>query len=310
MKNFCKTLSLIVIILCLQVIKYFVSYPLFYLCLILQIGLFIICLVSLFKNIAHKKITIAVFILAIICVFIPTFISFYETPTVSKYVIHAGGGDEYTYLNCKEPFMHFVSSGYEYVEVDFLYTKDNYIVASHEFEHLNGYNLHNRPTLAEFENYKLEEKFSGITFDWLLNELSNFPNVKIIFDTKENDLINIIDDMVKIAKEKNFDIFSRFIIQIYSVENYYSLKEKYDFETYWFTNYKAHYPLYKIKEYFEDKDDVETIVLSFFNWLNFNQINFHMNKKIAVHTIDNENIIHYLANHGVEYIYINYDKKI
>lgn len=225
-----------------------------------------------------------------------------------NYVIHAGGGlDGFQYLNCQEGFLKYVEEGQIYIEIDFAYTIDNQIVCSHTFsEHMPEFSMENRPTYEEFKNYMLEGKYHGMTYTWLLEQLKIYQNVKIIFDTKETDTFDLISQMVDIAKEQNFDIYSRFIIQVYSTENYEEIKEVFDFERYWFTNYKANYSFSFIKSYFEGKEDVETIVIFQSKWYDLDKSGVNLNKKIAVHTVNDPAEINFFAKNGVDFIFADY----
>ena len=218
-----------------------------------------------------------------------------------------GGISNIQYLNSKEGFLQYANDGCTIMEIDFLYTSDGEIVGSHLFEHLDGFSFNNRPTLEEFENTKLEGKFLGITFDWLIEQLENFPEIRIIFDSKENDTLSLLEDMVEKANEKDFDLLSRMIIQVYSIENYNEIKNNpaLNFTNFWFTNYKSNYTNFQIQKYFGDKEDVETIVLSCLDWWFYHQTAFHFDKKIAVHTVNGSSAVNFLADRGANYIFVD-----
>ncbi len=222
------------------------------------------------------------------------------------YVIHAGGGsDGISYLNCKEYFEYYVANGYEYIELDFMFSSDQEIICTHSFEYLEGYDENNRPTLQEFEEYLLLGQYHGITFDWLIEKLNEYPNVKIVFDTKESDEVQLIEKLVEQALEYDFDIFSRFIIQVYSYEEYLNIKqnENLKFKEFWYSNYKSVLTLTEILEYFEDKEDVTTLVLSTSNWEAMSPYLYKTSKKIAVFTVNDEKTKYYYKYNGVNYIY-------
>ena len=71
-------------------------------------------------------------------------------------------------------------------------TKDNEIICSHQLEYVTGFSLNNRPTLLEFENTMLLNKYHGITFNWLIENLRDNPDLKIIVDSKEANYVNLI----------------------------------------------------------------------------------------------------------------------
>ncbi len=270
MKKFYIILSLLIIFVALEIIKYFVNFVAFYTLFAFQMAIVITCIVLLCLKPKHKVILSTGFILSLIFLFSPVIVGLARIeslPITFNYVIHAGGGMDGTpYLNSQEGFLQNVQNGQKYIEVDFLYTSDDKIVASHLFEHNDGYSIKNRPTYDEFNSYKLEGKYTGMTFEWLLEQLEIFKDVKIVFDTKESDSLAILKDMLQIANDKDFDIYSRFIIQVYSLENYHDMKSNFDFKRYWYTNYKTEYSPIEIKKKFADYDDIDTIVLWTSDW--------------------------------------------
>ena len=125
----------------------------------------------------------------------------------------------------------------------------------------------------------------------------------VVFDTKENSPSDILQEMVDIAKERHFDFESRFIIQVYSKEDYQLMKDNFDFQRYWYTNYKSKYSPMEIKKYFGNCDDIDTIVLFVTDWWVVNQTGIDLGKDIAVHTANKTSQVKFLATHGVDYIF-------
>lgn len=239
-----------------------------------------------------------------IVLIVPTSILIFKKDVKTpQYVIHAGGAMENNkYLNSIEGLEYYIENDQTLIELDFLFTKDNEIICSHFFEYYDGFSIDNRPTLEEVKSTKLLDKYSSITFDNLIEVLKANPEVKIIFDTKEEDSLALINQMIEEASVASFDIKSRFIIQVYSLEDYETLNAL-DFDEYWFTNYKAYYSPNKINQYFGDKENVTTIVLYHLFWTTFRAINFETDKKVAVHTINDEYFIDFMAERGVDYVY-------
>lgn len=309
MKKFYITLALIILFVVMEIIKYFVNFVAFYFLFAFQMAIAIACIVLLCLKPKHKIILSTSFVFSLIFLITPILIGLARIeplPVTFNYVIHAGGGMDGTpYLNSQEGFLQNVQNGQKYIEVDFLYTSDDKIVASHLFEHNDGFNLKNRPTYDEFTSYKLEGKYTGMTFEWLLDQLEIFDDINIIFDTKESDSLSLLQDMVQIASARNFDIYSRFIVQVYSLENYHDMKEHFDFDRYWYTNYKTEYSPMEIKKNFADYDDIDTIVLWTSDWWVVNQTGIDLGKDIAVHTVHSQSAVNFLATHGVDYIYVD-----
>lgn len=224
-------------------------------------------------------------------------------PKQVEYVIHAGGSIENVrYLNCKEGFEQSINYGNTLIELDFMFTSDKEIICSHLLEYYPNYSMKNRPTLAQAEETLLAGKFSALTFRHVVEELKMNTDVKIIFDTKENVYIELLNKMLQISDEMDFDLRSRMIIQVYSYENYLEMNEL-NFGEYWFTNYKANYLPEKINSYFNDCENVSTIVLSELFWKIYRGVDFNPDKKIAVHTVNDNNYIKFLQNRGVDYIF-------
>lgn len=296
----------------LEIAKYFVNYVLFYIFLALQIVSFVTIIILLCKGTKakHKGILSVLFACSLIYIVTPTIIGFVATTNQDyDYVVHAGGGiDDKIYLNSEEGFLTYAEQGCALMEIDFLYTSDGEIVASHYFEYFDGYDLKNRPTIEVFKNTKLDGKYTGMTFEWLVQQLKNYENIRIIFDSKENDTFKLLEDMVTIANENGLDLSSRMIIQVYSIENYNEIKNNpnFNFETFWFTNYKANYSNIQIEDYFNDKKDVETIVMSCQCWWVYHQTGYEFDKKIAVHTVNGDFAINFLADRGVDLIYVDF----
>ena len=171
-------------------------------------------------------------------------------------------------------------------------------------EYLSGFSLSKRPSLSKFENTLLLNKYHGITFNWLIQTLKEYPNLKIIVDSKEQNYKNLILKMLEKSKEKNFDLTKNFILQLYSKNNYESLCDVWKGE-FWFTNYKANYLPNYINSYFSDKPRVTTIVLNLSTWILFKSYNWSTSKQVAVHTINDETNFNFIKNRNVNYIFMD-----
>lgn len=220
-------------------------------------------------------------------------------------VIHAGGGG---YLNCEEVTLANIEAGYRYIELDFLYTSDGELVCSHRFE-FGGYSLENRPTYEEFIHIPLNGGYTGLTLQGLVSLLKAHGDFKVIFDTKESDAVSVLRTVQSACIRENVDFYERFIVQLYSREDYLALKGE-GFCEFWFTNYKACYSSEKIEKYFGDDDRVTTIVLSARDWAQKRPFNLPSGKKIAVFTVNDVNYICFLGARGVDFIYTDYGAQI
>lgn len=189
--------------------------------------------------------------------------------------------------------------------MDFSYTSDDEIFCVHAFEHHGDYSVYNRPTLEEVKNMKLYGKYTPIVLDWLFEKLVEFPNVKIIYDAKSN-RDEILRKIISEAEEFDIDIKDRFIVQVYSIENYEFARE-FDFREYWYTNYISYYTPEQLK-YFEDKPDVTTMVIGYYEqlYIEFVNNNYKTSKKVAIYTVNNKETWNYFGTLGVDYIYIDF----
>lgn len=224
----------------------------------------------------------------------------------TEFVIHAGGSLENKfYLNCVEGVQQYIEQNCKLIELDFIFTSDNEIICSHIFECYQDYSLKNRPSLEQALNTPIFGKYSTLTFSKLIQILKENPDVKIVFDTKEENYIDLVSRMFEESENANFNLKRQMIIQVYSYENYLEMLE-FNFDEYWFTNYKAKYTPNQIKKYFSSCEKVTTIVLYEYYWKVFRSVIFSTNKKIAVHTVNDKALINFMQNRGVDYIYCDY----
>ena len=181
-------------------------------------------------------------------------------------------------------------------------------MGSHFWEY-TPFNMQNRPTYEEFCNTILAGKYHGLTLEHVFEKLNEFPYATIIYDTKEEDSFGLLKAMVTKASELDFDIFDRFIIQVYSEKNYQEIKNDEilkNFKHFWYTNYKSNYSPHQILNIFEDKADVEAYVFSYKNWWVAAQVGFSTKKNIAVYVLKDKDTANFLSKRGVDRIYIDY----
>ncbi len=229
----------------------------------------------------------------------------------SGFVIHATGAlDGNAYLNCAEALDACMENECFLIEIDFMFTADNEVVCTHEFENIDGFSLSNRPTLAEFKSTRVvagDKTYTPLTFEYLLEVMAKYKQLKVVFDSKEGnfqgwDTSALIEKMIDQAGKAGINLRKRMIVQVYSIENYEDL-QKFEFNDYWYTNYKKNYSAEKIKECFEDKANLTVYVMWASLWDEFYKAGFTTQKKIAVHTVNNKDYMNRLFESGVSYIY-------
>lgn len=301
---------MVVAVICLELLKYLVSVQMIIIASCFEVVMAAFAVFSLFSKEKRVKIVSAVLLAFALINLVPNIVIGFNQNNFSaqpQYVIHAGGkvkGDK-SYLNCEEPLIKFLAQGQNLVELDFMFTSDNRIVCTHRFEH-TPYGYKNRPTADEFLSCNIDG-YTAMSFERLLEVMENYPQAKIVFDTKESKSSNIIAAMCAQAQNRNFDIFSRFIIQVYSLNDYNEVKASFpQFKEFWFTNYKSNYPFKKMIKMFEDKKDVTTLVICKEGWCSYALCMLKTDKKIAVHTENSAACKKFYFRGGVNYVYTDY----
>ena len=154
-------------------------------------------------------------------------------------IYHAGGGlSGYNYTNSKEALEETLAEGRRYVEMDFLYTADEQLACAHYWSSLYDDDV-TVPTLEEFKEHKIFGKFTTLTAEDLIGYMAEYEDLYIIIDTKEENYVAVIEDLVKLSA---FDtsITERFVIQLYEEQVKGKLQQIYPFEddNFLFTTYK------------------------------------------------------------------------
>lgn len=144
-----------------------------------------------------------------------------------------------------------------------------------------------------------------MTADMLMGLMAEETEFKVVFDTKEDDIFAVIEELAKLAGNYGVDIYNRFIIQFYDKEDYDGLADM-PFEELWFTNYKAKYDTYTIQKCFGADERVTTIVMNQTDWLKKASFGMVSGKQIAVHTINDLSLAQFYAERGVDFIYCDY----
>lgn len=129
------------------------------------------------------------------------------------YIAHAGGTIEgYKYTNSLEAIEHAIENGVQYIEVDFEWTADSQLVATHEWM---GGDWQEVPTYEEFMGHKVYDRF--IPMDVRM--------VDSIFRSNEN--LYLVTD--KISDPVTIDMYfhdyrERVWVECFSEEDYFVLK--------------------------------------------------------------------------------------
>lgn len=136
-----------------------------------------------------------------------------------KYIIHAGGNyGLYTVTNSAEAMEQLIAAGQPAVELDFALTSDGYPVCIHDwnYHYLPEYRASDFPLpLNRFETAKLCGTLATMTLDDVAFYLESTPELMVITDAKDCQL-----ELLSRIAEKYPDLRSRFLIQIYDIDEY------------------------------------------------------------------------------------------
>lgn len=154
-------------------------------------------------------------------------------------IYHAGGdvgGLDYT--NSIEAMEETLAEGQRFVEIDFLYTSDGELACAHYWESL-WEEEQKIPNLEEFKKLKIFGKYTSMNAYQLVDYMKQYPDLRIIIDTKEENYEAVIRDLVEISSFDT-DITERFIIQLYEAGSKEVFQKIYPFkdENFLFTAYK------------------------------------------------------------------------
>ena len=142
-------------------------------------------------------------------------------------IYHAGGQiNGHTYTNSAEAVQKTLSEGNCFIEIDFAYTSDNRLVCVHGWDDV--YMEEYIPTLEEFLSTKIQGKYTPMTAEDLIHIMKENPQMYLITDTKEEDLVSVIADLAELTQWDS-SILDRFIIQLYLGSEKEGILEVYPF---------------------------------------------------------------------------------
>ncbi len=167
-----------------------------------------------------------------------------NTGLSSPVILHAMGLiDGIAYTNSLEAFQAHYANGQRYFETDFSLTKDDQLVARHDWGEgwQEGIDTENVPTEEVFLNTPILGVYTPLSLKNIILIMQQYEDVYIITDTKDTEPVMAKKDisiLVETAREMDaMDVLDRFVIQIYSREMYGAIKDIYDFPNYIFTLY-------------------------------------------------------------------------
>ena len=226
-------------------------------------------------------------------------------------IAHAGGGmplngNTYTYLNCQESFDIYYADGTRYFEYDLAFTLDKKIVGVHDWSEIPGYSFNTPMTSNEYSEYRILNQFKGVTLEFLFDTIENYPDIKIILDTKEFNEIALYLEIINQAEINNINIYNCFIPQIYSTEMFDILKE-FNFKEFIFTCYKSTYSNNKILKFVNSNDKITILTMTLKKRLQMDITSLlKKGKRVAIHTLNTNSEIDYSFASGASLIYTDY----
>jgi len=127
------------------------------------------------------------------------------------FIAHAGGSiDNYVYTNSLESLQKNYSLGARYFELDLLLTSDKKIVAAHDWvswKQRTKYEGVVPPNLENFLNYKIDEKFTPLSQNEIIDWFIKHPNTTLVTDKLDNALL-IKETFKKIQNNLIIELFT------------------------------------------------------------------------------------------------------
>jgi glycerophosphoryl diester phosphodiesterase len=135
---------------------------------------------------------------------------------VDRYIAHAGGIIEsQIYTNSLEALNASYQKGFRLFELDILKTSDNHYAAAHDWnqwQQMTGFNGELPPTLLEFKQHKLLNKFTPLALDDINAWFQNYSDAILVTDK--------VNEPTRFSNE--FVDSERIMMELFTIE---SLKE-------------------------------------------------------------------------------------
>ncbi|MBE0340101.1 glycerophosphodiester phosphodiesterase [Paenibacillus sp. 28ISP30-2] len=196
----------------------------------------------------------------ILLMLIGTFLLAYKGPsteehtgfTTHRVISHAMGAvDGLAYTNAREAFMNNYKKGSRVFEVDLMFTSDGHLVARHEWtesfteqmqqEQAVGKEQGGKPwSYEQFKNTPIYGSYTPVDWNDVLDLLEKYPDAYVVTDTKEQDpaqIKQLFAQLTRQAQEKNPELLSRIVPQIYDEEMLRTLRSIYPYTSIIYTLY-------------------------------------------------------------------------
>ncbi|MBE0339356.1 phosphatidylinositol-specific phospholipase C/glycerophosphodiester phosphodiesterase family protein [Paenibacillus sp. 23TSA30-6] len=196
----------------------------------------------------------------ILLMLIGTFLLAYKGPsteehtgfTTHRVISHAMGAvDGLAYTNAREAFMNNYKKGSRVFEVDLMFTSDGHLVARHEWtesfteqmqqEQAVGKEQGGKPwSYEQFKNTPIYGSYTPVDWNDVLDLLEKYPDAYVVTDTKEQDpaqIKQLFAQLTRQTQEKNPELLSRIVPQIYDEEMLRTLRSIYPYTSIIYTLY-------------------------------------------------------------------------
>ncbi|OME47764.1 MULTISPECIES: phosphatidylinositol-specific phospholipase C/glycerophosphodiester phosphodiesterase family protein [Paenibacillus] len=272
-----------------------------------------------------KIIATVVMIVALIIILVITLNKEEEQQPASGFethriVAHAMGGiNGYTYTNAWEAFVANYERGTRVFEVDFLLSKDDQLVARHEWT-VNMSKLlgqlevlpANKQGVAldyeEFMDSPILNIYSPLDIEKVLDLMQNYPDAYIVTDTKEiqPELIEKqFTLLTEAAQRRDPALLERIVPQIYNQPMLDEINKVYSFPEVLYTLYQSKDTDEQVIEFVKKTGVDITMPVSRATKSFVKQLK-NIGARVYVHTVDEEDEIRALSRMGVDGFYSDF----
>lgn len=218
--------------------------------------------------------------------------------------------------NSKEALIQSYDAGFRVLEADLIMTTDGVLALRHDNWRyatlVDGTfdKIYSPMSLAEFRSQKPSSDLTTLTFEELILIMEDYPDLRIITDTKEVSLENAIvqlDQIEEIVNRYDPALFQRITPQFFSEEMYQRIKEnQYPFTSYIYTLYQNDDAPENVVDFMK-KEGLTILTMAkeratgdFLSLLDQNGI------YTCAHTVYEQAELENLANLGVDSFYTDY----
>lgn len=222
--------------------------------------------------------------------------------------------DGVTTLNCLESFLAQYEKGVRVFEVDFRLTRDMQVVLRHDWRAgwQEGVSERSIPTLEEFREKPLLDKYTALSFRDLLLLMVEYPDICIVTDSKFTDaeIVTLqFEAMLRDAQELGLmDLFDRIVVQVYSELMFKVVDNIYEFPHYIYTLYNTGFDqslasFEKIAQFCSD-NGIDGITMWSYWWReSFAPVAQEHGLSVYVHTVNDLEQARGLIESGVSGVY-------